>query len=84
MSRLADSRSSGASSPPIDVRIQPGLIDTELHATVGMPDRVERAARHLPMKRAGSAEEVAEAILWLASTDASYVSGSILDVSGAR
>ena len=64
--------------------VRPGLIDTELHAAVGMPDRVERAARHLPMKRAGSAEEVAEAIVWLASAAASYVSGSIVDVSGAR
>lgn len=64
--------------------VRPGLIDTELHASVGMPDRVERAARHLPMKRAGSAEEVAEAIVWLASAAASYVSGSIVDVSGAR
>jgi NAD(P)-dependent dehydrogenase (short-subunit alcohol dehydrogenase family) len=64
--------------------VRPGLIDTDLHATVGMPDRVERAARHLPMKRAGTAEEVAEAIVWLASANASYVSGSILDVAGAR
>jgi len=64
--------------------VRPGLIDTELHASSGMPDRVQRAARHLPMKRAGSAEEVAEAIIWLASAPASYVSGSIIDVGGAR
>ena len=64
--------------------VRPGLIDTELHASSGMPDRVQRAARHLPMKRAGSAEEVAEAIVWLASAPASYVSGSIIDVGGAR
>ena len=64
--------------------VRPGLIDTDLHAAAGMPDRVERAARHLPMKRAGTAEEVAEAIVWLASANASYVSGSIVDVAGAR
>ena len=64
--------------------VRPGLIDTEIHAASGMPDRVERAARHLPMRRAGRAEEVAAAILWLLSPDASYVSGGILDVAGAR
>lgn len=64
--------------------VRPGLIDTDLHAASGMPDRVERAARHLPMKRAGSADEVADAILWLASPGASYVSGAIVDVAGAR
>lgn len=64
--------------------VRPGLIDTDLHAAVGLPDRVERTAKHLPMKRAGSADEVAEAIVWLASTASSYVSGSIIDVSGAR
>lgn len=64
--------------------VRPGLIDTELHASVGMPDRVARAAQQLPMKRAGTAMEVAEAIVWLASPAASYVSGSIVDVAGAR
>ncbi|MGE0310793.1 MAG: SDR family oxidoreductase [Lautropia sp.] len=64
--------------------VRPGLIDTDLHATSGMPDRVERASRHLPMKRAGTALEVADAILWLASPGASYVSGAIVDVAGAR
>lgn len=64
--------------------VRPGLIDTELHASSGMPDRIQRAAKHLPMKRAGTAEEVAEAIVWLASAPASYVSGAIVDVGGAR
>jgi NAD(P)-dependent dehydrogenase (short-subunit alcohol dehydrogenase family) len=64
--------------------VRPGLIDTDLHESVGMPDRVARAAKHLPMQRAGTAEEVAEAIVWLASPAASYVSGTIIDVAGAR
>ena len=64
--------------------VRPGLIDTDMHAATGMPDRVARAAKHLPMKRAGTAEEVAEAVLWLASPAASYVSGAIIDVAGAR
>lgn len=64
--------------------VRPGLIDTDIHATSGMPDRVERAAKHIPMKRAGRPEEVAAAILWLLSPEASYVSGTTVDVAGAR
>ena len=64
--------------------VRPGLIDTEIHASSGMPDRAARAARFIPMKRAGTAAEVAEAIVWLASPAASYVSGAIVDVAGAR
>jgi len=64
--------------------VRPGLIDTDIHAATGMPDRVHKAERMIPMKRAGSAAEVAECIVWLASPAASYVSGAILDVGGAR
>ncbi len=64
--------------------IRPGLIDTELHAKGGEPGRAQRLAHMVPMKREGSAEEVARAILWLASPEASYVTGSTLDVTGGR
>ncbi|MEO6269652.1 MAG: SDR family oxidoreductase [Lautropia sp.] len=64
--------------------VRPGLIATELHAASGMPDRAERAGKQMPMKRAGTAEEVADAIIWLTSPGASYVSGAIVDVAGAR
>ncbi len=64
--------------------VRPGLIATDLHAASGMPDRAERAGKQMPMKRAGTAEEVADAIVWLASPGASYVSGAIVDVAGAR
>jgi NAD(P)-dependent dehydrogenase (short-subunit alcohol dehydrogenase family) len=64
--------------------VRPGLIDTEIHAATGMPDRVQRAESAIPMKRAGRPAEVAECIVWLASPEASYVSGAILDVAGAR
>jgi NAD(P)-dependent dehydrogenase (short-subunit alcohol dehydrogenase family) len=64
--------------------VRPGLIDTDIHAATGMPDRVAKAEKMIPMKRAGNAAEVAESILWLASPAASYVSGAILDVAGGR
>ena len=64
--------------------IRPGLIDTEIHASGGEPDRAHRLAPTVPMKRIGTAGEIANAILWLISDDASYVTGAILDVSGGR
>ncbi|HEY2225283.1 SDR family oxidoreductase [Actinomycetospora sp.] len=64
--------------------VRPGVIDTELHASGGQPDRVARLAPGLPMGRAGTADEIAAAIVWLASDEASYVTGSILDVAGGR
>ncbi|MCQ8783553.1 SDR family oxidoreductase [Mangrovibrevibacter kandeliae] len=64
--------------------VRPGIIDTEIHASGGEPGRVAEIAGTLPMRRAGTAEEVAEAILWLASDAAAYSTGAILDVSGGR
>lgn len=64
--------------------VRPGLIDTEIHASGGEPDRVERLREGVPMRRGGRPEEVAAAILWLLSDEASYVTGAILDVSGGR
>jgi NAD(P)-dependent dehydrogenase (short-subunit alcohol dehydrogenase family) len=64
--------------------IRPGLIDTEIHASGGEPDRAQRLAPMVPMKRVGQAEEIANAVVWLMSDDASYVTSTILDVSGGR
>ncbi|MBA2399162.1 MAG: SDR family oxidoreductase [Bradyrhizobium sp.] len=64
--------------------IRPGLIDTEIHAAGGEPDRAHRLAHMVPMKRVGHAEEIANAIVWLMSDDASYVTSTTLDVSGGR
>jgi NAD(P)-dependent dehydrogenase (short-subunit alcohol dehydrogenase family) len=64
--------------------IRPGLIDTEIHASGGEPDRAHRLVGHVPMKRVGTADEIANAIVWLMSDQASYVTSAILDVSGGR
>lgn len=64
--------------------VRPGLIDTEIHASAGQPDRAHRFSRTVPMKRVGTADEVANAIVWLMSDEASYITGAILDVSGGR
>ena len=64
--------------------VRPGLIDTEIHASGGLPDRVRDLAHQVPMRRGGSAEEVAQAIVWLLSDEASYTTMSLLDVSGGR
>lgn len=64
--------------------VQPGLILTEIHAAAGKPERVEALAPRIPIKRAGSPEEVAEAILWLLSDAASYVTGANIRVAGGR
>ena len=64
--------------------VRPGVVHTEIHATSGDPERADRIGRGAPLERAGEPEEIARAILWLASEEASYVSGAILDVSGGR
>jgi len=64
--------------------VRPGLIDTEIHASGGEPDRAHRLAHMVPMKRVGTADEIANAIVWLMSDEASYVTGAIIDVSGGR
>lgn len=62
--------------------VRPGLIHTEIHADGGEPDRVQRLAEKIPMGRGGQPEEVAEAIYWLASEKASFVTGAFVDVTG--
>ena len=64
--------------------IRPGLIDTEIHASGGDPDRAHRLSSTVPMKRIGTADEIANAIVWLMSDEASYVTGAVLDVTGGR
>ncbi|MFE2298086.1 SDR family NAD(P)-dependent oxidoreductase [Streptomyces sp. NPDC059445] len=64
--------------------VAPGMIDTEMHATMGDPGRAERAAASIPLRRVGAAEEIAAAIAWLLSPDASYTTGTVLRVSGGR
>ena len=64
--------------------VAPGLIETELHAAAGAPDRVTRLAGAIQMRRPGTALEVAEGVLWLLSPAASYTTGAILDIGGGR
>lgn len=64
--------------------VRPGVIYTEIHASGGEPDRVERVKVGVPMQRGGQPEEVARAILWLLSDEASYSTGTLLDVTGGR
>ena len=64
--------------------VRPGLIETEIHASGGLPDRVNDLKHLVPMQRGGTADEVAQAIVWLLSPEASYTTMSLLDVSGGR
>ncbi|MEM6052470.1 SDR family oxidoreductase [Erwinia sp. P7711] len=64
--------------------VRPGLIYTEMHADGGEPGRVDRVAPGLPMQRGGQPEEIAQAILWLLSDEASYITGTFIDAAGGR
>jgi NAD(P)-dependent dehydrogenase (short-subunit alcohol dehydrogenase family) len=64
--------------------VRPGIIDTDIHASGGIPDRVAQMTPLVPMQRAGSAQEVAEAVVWLLSDASSYTTGSVIDVTGGR
>jgi NAD(P)-dependent dehydrogenase (short-subunit alcohol dehydrogenase family) len=64
--------------------VRPGVIDTDIHASGGEPGRVDRLKDSIPLKRGGSPEEVARAIMWLLSSESSYTTGSLLEVSGGR
>jgi NAD(P)-dependent dehydrogenase (short-subunit alcohol dehydrogenase family) len=64
--------------------VRPGIIDTDIHASGGLPDRVKELAPQLPMRRAGTSEEVAQAIVWLLSNASSYTTGSCIEVTGGR
>ncbi|MFI6873259.1 SDR family oxidoreductase [Streptomyces sp. NPDC050400] len=72
---------------PVGVRVNavaPGIIDTEIHAASGAPDRAAQAAPGIPLRRPGTAEEVAAAIAWLLSADAAYATGTVVRVAGGR
>jgi NAD(P)-dependent dehydrogenase (short-subunit alcohol dehydrogenase family) len=64
--------------------VRPGVVYTEIHAAGGEPNRVERVKSFVPMQRGGQPEEIARAVMWLVSDEASYSTGAILDVSGGR
>ena len=64
--------------------VRPGIVRTDIHASGGQPDRLERIAPLVPMQRPGEPDEIAHAILWLLSDEASYVTGTCLDVAGGR
>jgi NAD(P)-dependent dehydrogenase (short-subunit alcohol dehydrogenase family) len=64
--------------------VRPGVIDTDIHASGGQPARAQALASSIPLQRPGTAEEVANAILWLLSPEASYTTGALLDVGGGR
>ncbi len=64
--------------------VRPGIIDTEIHASGGQPERAQQLGPQVPMQRAGTAAEVAAAVLWLMSDAASYTTGTVMDVTGGR
>ncbi len=64
--------------------VRPGIIDTDIHASGGLPDRARQMAPLVPMQRAGTADEVARSILWLLGNESSYTTGALLDIGGGR
>ena len=64
--------------------VRPGIIETDIHASGGLPNRAREMAPQVPMQRAGTAHEVAEAIVWLLSSQSSYTTGAMLDITGGR
>jgi NAD(P)-dependent dehydrogenase (short-subunit alcohol dehydrogenase family) len=64
--------------------VRPGIVDTEIHASSSQPDRVARLGPTVPMGRAARVDEIAAAVVWMLSDEASYCTGSILDVAGGR
>lgn len=64
--------------------VRPGIIATDIHASGGEPDRAQRMAAQVPMQRAGTAHEIAQAILWLMGSESSYTTGALVDVTGGR
>jgi NAD(P)-dependent dehydrogenase (short-subunit alcohol dehydrogenase family) len=64
--------------------VRPGIIDTDIHASGGLPDRARDLAPQVPMQRAGSADEVAQGIVWLLGSGSSYTTGALLDIGGGR
>ena len=64
--------------------VRPGIIDTDIHASGGLPDRARDLAPQVPMQRAGSADEVAQSIVWLLGDASSYTTGALLDIAGGR
>jgi NAD(P)-dependent dehydrogenase (short-subunit alcohol dehydrogenase family) len=64
--------------------VRPGIISTGIHASGGQPDRAERLAPLVPMRRPGAPEEIASAIVWLLSGEASYATGALVDIGGGR
>jgi NAD(P)-dependent dehydrogenase (short-subunit alcohol dehydrogenase family) len=64
--------------------VRPGIIETDIHASGGLPDRARTMAPQVPMQRAGSADEVAQSIVWLLGSGSSYTTGALLDIAGGR
>ena len=64
--------------------VRPGIIETDIHASGGLPNRVRDVAPQVPMQRAGTAQEVAQSIIWLLGDDAAYTTGALLDIAGGR